>query len=178
MCPMMARCIALDIDCAAICRLSAGAMARDSEICAPDRPGLRRHLQVLRRRVRQAPPRSSPSVRACLPRRHREMHAGGRLSEERDLPQPSGRSRADSPHSGEHTMMQMNQVQQRMNQIRAMARTVPFQPHAPPTHPATCTVRDELHRKARAARDECGQSADESQVVRTVDDLERSAIAP
>lgn len=28
---MMARCIALDIDCAAICRLAAGAMARDSE---------------------------------------------------------------------------------------------------------------------------------------------------
>lgn len=31
---MMARCIALDIDCAAICRLAAGAMARGSE-CAP-----------------------------------------------------------------------------------------------------------------------------------------------
>lgn len=34
---MMARCIALDIDCAAICRLAAGYMARgsefDSEIC-------------------------------------------------------------------------------------------------------------------------------------------------
>ena len=28
---MMARCIALDIDCAAVCRLAAGAMARDSE---------------------------------------------------------------------------------------------------------------------------------------------------
>lgn len=28
--PMMARCIALDMDCAAICRLSAGFMARDS----------------------------------------------------------------------------------------------------------------------------------------------------
>ncbi len=28
---MMARCIALDIDCAAICRLTAGAMARGSE---------------------------------------------------------------------------------------------------------------------------------------------------
>ena len=27
---MMARCIALDIDCAAICRLAAGAMARSS----------------------------------------------------------------------------------------------------------------------------------------------------
>lgn len=32
---MMARCIALDIDCAAICRLTAGAIARGSEI-APD----------------------------------------------------------------------------------------------------------------------------------------------
>ncbi|WP_395139804.1 four-helix bundle copper-binding protein [Schlegelella aquatica] len=35
---MMARCVALDIDCAAICRLAAGAMARGSEnakaICA------------------------------------------------------------------------------------------------------------------------------------------------
>lgn len=28
---MMARCIALDIDCAAICRLSSAAMARDSQ---------------------------------------------------------------------------------------------------------------------------------------------------
>lgn len=35
---MMARCIALDVDCAAICRFAAGAMARNSEhakeICA------------------------------------------------------------------------------------------------------------------------------------------------
>ena len=35
---MMNRCVALDIDCAAVCRLAAGAMARDSEfaetICA------------------------------------------------------------------------------------------------------------------------------------------------
>ncbi len=35
---MMARCIALDIDCAAICRMAAGFMARDSEfakaVCA------------------------------------------------------------------------------------------------------------------------------------------------
>lgn len=31
---MMARCIALDIDCAAICRLAAGAMARGSECAA------------------------------------------------------------------------------------------------------------------------------------------------
>jgi hypothetical protein len=29
---MMARCIALDIDCAALCRLAAGAMARGSEL--------------------------------------------------------------------------------------------------------------------------------------------------
>lgn len=31
---MMARCIALDIDCAAICRLAAGYMARSSELSA------------------------------------------------------------------------------------------------------------------------------------------------
>lgn len=31
---MMARCIALDIDCAALCRLAAGFMARDSEMAA------------------------------------------------------------------------------------------------------------------------------------------------
>ncbi|MFN7139742.1 MAG: four-helix bundle copper-binding protein [Limisphaerales bacterium] len=31
---MMARCIALDIDCAAICRLAAGAMSRGSELAA------------------------------------------------------------------------------------------------------------------------------------------------
>ncbi len=29
---MMARCIAIDIDCAAICRLAAGAMSRGSEL--------------------------------------------------------------------------------------------------------------------------------------------------
>jgi hypothetical protein len=31
---MMARCIALDIDCAQLCRLAAGAMARGSEVSA------------------------------------------------------------------------------------------------------------------------------------------------
>jgi hypothetical protein len=30
----MARCVALDIDCAAACRLAAGAMARDSELAS------------------------------------------------------------------------------------------------------------------------------------------------
>jgi len=32
---MMARCVALDVDCAAVCRLAAGVMLRDSPLAGP-----------------------------------------------------------------------------------------------------------------------------------------------
>jgi hypothetical protein len=43
----MARCIALDIDCAAMCQITSAAMARGSE-CASVMPRLRRCLRSLR----------------------------------------------------------------------------------------------------------------------------------
>jgi ABC-type transporter Mla subunit MlaD len=71
-------------------------------------------------------------------------------------------------------MMQMNQVQQRITQIEqsaddALAAT---RTANAPNDLRQCV--DEMHRKARQARDLCAQrSADEGQVVRTVDDLEQ-----
>ena len=70
-------------------------------------------------------------------------------------------------------MMQMSQVQQRMNQIEQCADSALSATRAANAPDALRQCVDELHRKARAARDQCDQSADESQVVRTVDDLEQ-----
>ena len=71
-------------------------------------------------------------------------------------------------------MMQMSQVQQRMNQIEQMADSALSATRSSQAPDDLRQCVDELHRKARAARDMCGgQAADESQVVRTVDDLEQ-----
>jgi hypothetical protein len=71
-------------------------------------------------------------------------------------------------------MMQMNQVQQRMNQIEQSADQAMSATRGANAPDDLRQSVDELHRKARAARDLCGQgSADENQLVRTVDDLEQ-----
>ena len=70
-------------------------------------------------------------------------------------------------------MMQMNQVQQRMSQIEQCTDSALSATRAANAPDDLRQCVDELHRKARAARDQCSQSADESQLVRTVDDLEQ-----
>jgi hypothetical protein len=71
-------------------------------------------------------------------------------------------------------MMQMNQVQQRMNQIEQMADSAMSATRSAQASDDLRQCVDELHRKAREARDMIGgQAADESQVMRTVDDLEQ-----
>lgn len=76
---MMARCIELDRDCADLCALAALLMTRDSEqaqaLCklCPGVPGVRR-------RMRQAPGRSLPSLRASLPALCRGVRAYGCLA--------------------------------------------------------------------------------------------------
>jgi hypothetical protein len=73
-------------------------------------------------------------------------------------------------------MMQMNQVQQRINQIEQCAddAMAAVRSASAPDELRQCV--NEMHRKARDAKQMCGTQAgsDEGQVVRTVDDLEQA----
>jgi hypothetical protein len=73
-------------------------------------------------------------------------------------------------------MMQMNQVQQRINQIEQCADEAMAAVRSGNAPDDLRQRVNEMHSKARAAKQMCGTQAgnDESQVVRTVDDLEQA----
>ena len=84
---MMARCIALDIDCAAICRFAAGAMARDSafanqicalcaEICDACGQECEQHRQDHCQQCAQACKRCAAECRAMAQGAHRGQRSG------------------------------------------------------------------------------------------------------
>jgi hypothetical protein len=73
-------------------------------------------------------------------------------------------------------MMQMGQVQQRITQIEQCADDAMSAVRGGNAPDELKQSVDEMHRKARAAKQMCVTQAgnDESQVVRTVDDLEQA----
>jgi hypothetical protein len=73
-------------------------------------------------------------------------------------------------------MMQMGQVQQRITQIEQCADDAMSAVRGGNAPDDLKRSVDEMHRKAREAKQMCGTQAgnDESQVVRTVDDLEQA----
>jgi hypothetical protein len=70
-------------------------------------------------------------------------------------------------------MMQMNQVQQRIDQIEQCADDAMAAIRSGNVPDDLKQSVKEMHNKARDAKQMCGRQVDESQVVQTVDDLEQ-----